>query len=69
MRQTSIYCGNDDDRIAECPTLPGGTSRGSPRQETIEKFRDAITLPNRSLAAENIPLSKDCFEANWSRVD
>jgi predicted RNase H-like HicB family nuclease len=42
MRQIILYPGEDNDWVAECPSLPGCVSQGSTREEAILNIREAI---------------------------
>lgn len=63
MRQTLIYRGEDDYRIAECPSLPGCISQGKTHQEAIENIREAIPLYIEALEADHLPVPPETFDA------
>lgn len=44
MRFAIVYRDEDDQWIAEVPSLPGCVTQGSTREEVISNIREAITL-------------------------
>ena len=48
MRQVIVYPGEDGQRVAECPTLPGCISQGKTKEDAIGNF------PTLSPFADNL---------------
>jgi predicted RNase H-like HicB family nuclease len=42
MREVVLYRGEDDCRVAECPSLPGRISQGRDKPEAIASIRESM---------------------------
>ncbi len=63
MRQAIIYPGEDDNYVAECPSLPGCVSQGKTREEAILNIREAIQGYIAALDQDHIPVPPEKFDA------
>lgn len=59
MRQVVIYPGEDDQWVAECPSLAGCVSQGKTREEAIINIKEAIRLYIAALEADKLPVPGD----------
>ena len=62
MRQVIIYPGEDGYWIAECPSLPGCTSQGKTKEESIANIKEAIKGYVEALQEDNLPVPEEHFE-------
>ena len=62
MRQVVIYPGTDGYWVAECPSLPGCTSQGATKQDTITNIKEAIEGYIISLQEDGLPVPEERFE-------
>lgn len=62
MRQVVIYPGEDNQWVAECPSLPGCISQGQTREEAIVNIKEAIVLYISVLQEDNLPVPEERFE-------
>jgi predicted RNase H-like HicB family nuclease len=63
MRQAIIYPGEDQQWVAECPSLPGCVSQGRTREEAIANIREAIQGYIAALEEDHLPVPAERFEA------
>ena len=63
MRQVIIYPGEDQQWVAECPSLPGCLSQGRTREEAIANIREAIQGYIAALEEDQLPVPAERFEA------
>ena len=63
MRQVIIYPGEDQQWVAECPSLPGCLSQGRTREEAIANIREAIQGYIAALEEDQLPVPDERFEA------
>lgn len=63
MRQVLIYTDEDNNWVAECPSLPGCISQGRNRENTIENIKEAITAYIEALEMDGLPIPEDQFNA------
>lgn len=57
MRQVVIYRGEDDQRVAECPGLPGCVSQGLTRESAVDNIREAILVYIAALEKDSLPIA------------
>ncbi|HUU84578.1 MAG TPA: type II toxin-antitoxin system HicB family antitoxin [Phycisphaerae bacterium] len=53
----------DEDGVSECPSLPGGVSRGATRGEAVANVKDAIAGYLESRRRHNEPIPPSTWEA------
>ncbi len=58
MNEVILYAGNDGQWIAECPDIPGCTSRGNTKAQALTNMKNAIHQ-YAALRPEKIPLLRD----------
>jgi predicted RNase H-like HicB family nuclease len=63
MRQIILYPGEDNDWVAECPSLPGCISQGSTREEAILNIREAIQGYIAALEEDGLQVPEERFQA------
>jgi predicted RNase H-like HicB family nuclease len=63
MRQIILYPGEDNDWVAECPSLPGCISQGSTREEAILNIREAIQGYIAALEEDGLHVPEERFQA------
>jgi len=63
MRQVLVYPGEDGYWVVECPSLPGCISQGRTKEEAITNIREAIAVYIDALAADNLPVPSEHFDA------
>ena len=63
MRQVILYPGEDQQWVAECPSLPGCISQGRTREEAIANIREAIQAYIAALEDDRLPVPAERFEA------
>ena len=62
MRQVVIYPGEDDQWVAECPSLAGCVSEGRTKEEAITNIKEAIRVYIAPLEADQLPVPDERFE-------
>lgn len=68
MRQVIIYHGEDNQWVAECPSLPGCISQGKTKDEALLNIKEAIDVYVESLKEDNLPVPKDTMDALLTAV-
>lgn len=63
MRQVLIYRGEDEQWVAECPSLPGCISQEATREEAITNIREAVALYLETISAEGLKIPEERFDA------
>lgn len=53
---------DEDEYVAECPSLPGCISQGKTREEAIDNIKDAIRGYLESLKKHNEPVPPPIYE-------
>ena len=61
MREVIIYPGEDNFRVAECPSLPGCISQGETKELAITNIKEAIELYIETLREDNLPVPEEKF--------
>jgi predicted RNase H-like HicB family nuclease len=59
MRHVLLYTDEDDNWIAEVPSLPGCHSDGRTREEAIERVKEAITVYIDALEEDNLHVPEE----------
>lgn len=62
MRQVVIYPGEDEQWVAECPSLPGCISQGRTREDAVANAREAIAGYIAALEDDNLPVPNEHFD-------
>jgi len=63
MRQAIIYKGEDNNWVAECPSLPGCISQGKTREEAVENIKEAIEGYIEALKQDGLQVPEEHYEA------
>jgi predicted RNase H-like HicB family nuclease len=59
VRRVILHPGEDDDWVAECPSLPGCVSQASTKEEAIAYVKEAIQAYVAALERDNLPVPED----------
>jgi predicted RNase H-like HicB family nuclease len=62
MRAVIIFRGEDEQWVAECPSLPGCISQGPTKEEAIANVKEAIDGWIETMKAHNQPIPEEHFE-------
>jgi predicted RNase H-like HicB family nuclease len=63
MRQVILYPRESGYWVAECPSLPGCISQGTPKEEVIANVREASEGYILALKGDGLPVPEERFEA------
>ncbi|MBI4771080.1 MAG: type II toxin-antitoxin system HicB family antitoxin [Chloroflexi bacterium] len=63
MRQVVVYRGEDDQWVAECPSLPGCITQGTTRDEAVRNVREAIRGYIAALEEDGLLVPQEHFDA------
>ena len=63
VRQVIIYRGDNEQWVAECPSLPGCISQGKTRERALDKIKEAIEGYELALRDDGLPVPTDSLDA------
>gem|GEM_PF-290224 len=61
-RQVILYVGEDDYRVAECPSLPDCIRQSKTKEEAIANIREAIQEYIAALQEDSLPVPEERFD-------
>lgn len=59
MRNVLLYTDEENNWIAEVPSLPGCHSDGKTREEALERVKEAIEVYIEALEQDNLPVPEE----------
>lgn len=69
MRNVLLYTDEDNNWIAEVPSLPGCHSDGKTREEALERVKEAIEVYIEALEQDNLPVPEEFENLELTTVE
>lgn len=69
MRNVLLYTDEENNWIAEVPSLPGCHSDGKTREEALERVKEAIEVYIEALEQDNLPVPEEFENLELASVE